>query len=330
MSEEVEKTAEQNQQGGAEQDHISKMDRLRARLKVFQQLKGADRVTNRMLPIIQENKSLLTSKELNMLDFCIKDFHYENAQKSDSEPDMDRLGKLDYVLDGWIQSTEFAVSEYAFNTGCSHIKKKFTDKYTEKQWLGQNKIYDGKTFRIGNEQKFSRALYGCYNPKTNSAIVRLWGDNDSIEDTVEEATYVDRGRCAFGSWKTEIDKVQVKLNEDGVIDFSLPENKEILKYKNVVGELISIYPESLKTLPNVFFAANPKLFVSKFGEGVKGNFRDERILGTMTKEEYLNTRTDELQEKVAAIEKEFAHDSPEKEAALNALKDYNAQMGRGE
>ena len=145
--------------------------------------------------------------------------------------------------------------------------QKANDEKTDPSYNTELDITPPKTFK---NSKGVETTYQHYDASKNTAIINF--DTPITEIDASKAGYSFDQKTGkkyiIGEVKqVPIAGVQVKLNKQGVVDFSLPENKGVLSYPTVCAEIIKLYPESFKSLPPVVYASNPNLFASSFKDG---------------------------------------------------------------
>lgn len=179
-----------------------------------------------------------------------------------------------------------------------HSKQNIGHAYIHK--AGENEMLDNfhemdssanvnpqKTFK---STKGVETTYQNFNSQNNTAIINF---NPPINEVDQEESkcavaYNNKTgeKCYIGDVQTsKVNGVCVKVSQNGIINFNLPENKEILSHPEVLSKIIEQYPESFKTLPPVVYASDPKLFAESFKKGTIDKAKSNAI-GKQNIEDY--------------------------------------------
>lgn len=205
--------------------------------------------------------------------------------------------------------------QYSSNSESSQNQWEMNFDYRKPKTIQTSKMYGSQT------------TYDKYDEYTNSALIQF-------DSPIQEFDY---GNSSFGFakdgtkyhtdmiGKRDIKGCSVKLSKEGKIDFTLPENKDLLSHPEVLANIIKMYPESFKTLPTAVYATDPKMFVSMYELGVKEVANNPVALGNMSKEEFYTARIKDLKFKTSAIMQ--SNESAYAKGAAKAVeKDFSEAM----
>lgn len=197
---------------------------------------------------------------------------------------------------GEISDLKEAISEAKHNIRGS--QKALGYAYIHKQ--GENELSDSwhkmdssgdvnppKTFK---NTKGQETTYQNFNESNSTAIINFEPPVSEVdlEDSKAGVGYNKQtgGKIYYGEVKkSPVNGVCVKISSNGLINFNLPENKEILSHPEVLSKLITMYPESFKTLPPAVYASDPKLFAESFKNGTIDKAHSNGI-GKQSPEDY--------------------------------------------
>lgn len=171
---------------------------------------------------------------------------------------------------------------------------------------GENEELDGryelntdttppKTFK---STKGVETTYQHFNNNNNTAIISFEPPINEIDHDESEGLAVSynpkTGAKSYTGHikKSNVNGVSVKVGQNGLINFKLPENKELLSHPEVISKLITMYPESFKTLPPVVYAFDPKLFAESFKKGTIDKAKSNAIGKQNIEDYYLNADFD--------------------------------------
>lgn len=248
--------------------------------------------------VIRINKTFIKDAETFLRDVSINDLDYKtklcdllysrygDSESFDINADVDDLLKtLKEEISNAHQNarhSQMALGEaYIHNNG----KDEIMDAWHEMDSSSQ--VNPPKTFKNTKNQE---TTYANFNESNSTAII-------NFEPPIKEID-IENSNCgvAYNQQtgakyyigeikKSNVNGVCVKISNNGLINFNLPENKSLLSHPEVLSKLIETYPESFKTLPAVVYAADPKLFAESFKKGIIQKAQSSEI-GKQSKEDY--------------------------------------------
>lgn len=234
--------------------------------------------------------------------------------------------KLKTTLGGLIDDIEFFLDGELFDQGIGHVVAAGENDRTAHAYLHQ---YSEKEIET-NGLLGTKAVYDNYKRDEKAGFECAYVSFDTpIQETVGEKGLVitPQGVRNVGDGvEKSILGANIRLNRQGMIDFSLSANIELLKHPKVVAEIIKHHPEAFRSVPSLCVAENPRLFVSKYGEGVKEAANSKKARGTMSKEAYYKSCSEALDSKLASIEKTVEKSTGT--STQEIMKDFNAQLGQ--
>ena len=134
--------------------------------------------------------------------------------------------------------------------------------------------YGAKTFKDfkGKETKFNE-----FDESTNCATIKF---DEPVTEKDQE---------------TSIAGVQVHVRKNGLISFANAPgnpNRELLSHPEVIAEIVKLYPDSFKTIPDEVFATNPKLFAEAFKTGTIKMAESGELGNTSIEQYYFDAEND--------------------------------------
>lgn len=269
----------------------------------------------------ENNKDVLSESEIEGIERRIEEC-------LNNPNDLDLRNELSEELKGVMEEAQSRKTIEAHNVGFGDVCYASDTERSKGHWEMYTNYTkgEGKAEFVTKKNSGSKTSYDMYDKQTNCAQI-IFDKPVKVGEASGIFFFKDGSKGCLGiSDQKEVTAANVKLN-NGVIDFSLPENSRLLQHPEVVAQIVKLYPDSLKSVPVSIYATDPKLFASMYAEGVKEALKNPAVLGTMDKEEYISEKMKALQIKTAVIQQNKGFDHV-KDAAQTVQKDFNAQMSQ--
>lgn len=253
-------------------------------------LEGFEKITD-----VEKLKNLFENNKQLFADDVVERFQEEVVPLSD-------LQEMREFFKEQLSQAQASKTNQGTTAGFSFVQYQNESAESNAQWEMNYEYRKGKTFQT-SKMYGSQTSYDKYDEYSNSALIQF-------DSPVEEYDYANSaygfkkdGSKVYTSMegKRAIKGCSVKLTKEGKIDFTLPENEELLSHPEILANIIKMYPESFKTLPTAVYATDPKMFVTMYELGVKEIANNPAALGDMSKEDYFAARTKDLKFKTSMI-----------------------------
>ena len=305
------------------------MDRYRKKAKLMEELQEKNKYHGygdkpkyeEIKKSFESNKELFNEDEIERISRCL-DECLSNSN------DVDFHNELDEALSGIKEEAQSRKAIESHNVGLGDVCYASDTEKAKSQWdMYTNYTQsEGKTEFVTNKNSGSKTSYSKYDKSTNCAQI-VFEQPVKVGQASGIFFNKDGSKGYLGiSDQKEVTAANVKLN-NGIVDFSLPENEALLKHPEVVAQIVKLYPDSLKSVPVEIYATDPKLFATMYAAGVKEALNDPSVLGNMEKDEYINEKIKALKYKTAAIQQNKGF-SNVKAAAQTVQKDFDSQMSQ--
>ena len=219
------------------------------------------------------------------------------------------LDKIKRIFRLGVTATKTTIADYQSD---KQNEVKFSDKVID-QFLhkGRTVAHSRNVTQQGsslNQDQSQLSSIQFFNDKGNPTVSYDHYDkfSNSIDLDLDKEYRFGKFDPQHGLVMETFKSVTIVLTEDHKIDFSLPENQSLLAHKEIVGEILSKYPEAFESIPLDVIEKDPKFFTSKFTDGInynvsRKNFGVDKDGNLLDETSYLNQMTEVGQNKRQAF-----------------------------